>query len=428
MIAEKQSAPNTGAIPHLRWYICGLLFFATTVNYIDRQVLGILKPVLEKQMSWSEADFGWMLSAFNAAYALMMPLAGRLMDWMGTRLGYASAVFVWTLAAMAHSLAGSAAQFSIARFCLGIGEAANFPAAIKTVADWFPKRERALATGIFNSGSNVGAILAPLMVPYLAATFGWRSAFLVTGSLGFLWIIAWLALFREPAEHRRLSAGERQLIASDREEETPRKVKYVRLLGKRAAWAFLIGKFLTDPIWWFYLYWTPGFLNRQYGLDITQLGPPLIVIYLLADAGSVGGGWLSSALLKRGWALTSARKTAMFVCAAAVVPVSLLMFTGERVWLAVALISLAASAHQGWSANLFTLASDVFPRSAVGSVVGLGGFGGAIGGMLVSPLIGYWLDFSHGAYGPLFVIAGLMYLIAWVLLHVLLPKFEPVEI
>jgi ACS family hexuronate transporter-like MFS transporter len=428
VIAEKQSAPNTGTIAHLRWYICGLLFFATTVNYIDRQVLGILKPVLEKQMGWSEADFGWMLSAFNAAYAMMMPLAGRLMDWMGTRLGYASAVFLWTLAAMAHSLAGTASQFSIARFCLGIGEAANFPAAIKTVADWFPKRERALATGIFNSGSNVGAIVAPLMVPYLAAAFGWRSAFLVTGSLGFLWIIGWMVLFRQPGEHKWLSAGERQLIASDREEETPRKVRYVKLLGKRAAWAFLIGKFLTDPVWWFYLYWTPGFLNRQYGLDLTQLGPPLIVIYLLADAGSVGGGWLSSTLLKRGWTLTSARKTAMFVCAVAVVPVSMLMFTGERVWLAVALISLAASAHQGWSANLFTLASDVFPRSAVGSVVGLGGFGGAIGGMLVSPVIGYWLDFSHGAYGPLFVIAGLMYLLAWVLLHVLLPRFDPVEI
>jgi len=427
MIAEKQSA-NTRTIPHLRWYICGLLFFATTVNYIDRQVLGILKPVLEKQMNWSEADFGWMLSAFNGAYALMMPLAGRLMDWLGTRAGYAWAVFVWTLAAMAHSLAGTAAQFSIARFCLGIGEAANFPAAIKTVADWFPKRERALATGIFNSGANVGAIVAPLMVPYLAATFGWRSAFLVTGSLGFLWIVAWVTLFREPAEHKRLSAAERQWIASDGEDDAPRKVKYLKLLGKRAAWAFLVGKFLTDPIWWFYLYWTPGFLNRQYGLDITQLGPPLIVIYLLADAGSVGGGWLSSALLKRGWALTPARKTAMFVCAVAVAPVSMLMFTGERVWLAVALISLAASAPQGWSANLFTLVSDVFPRSAVGSVVGLGGFGGAIGGMLVSPLIGYWLDFSHGSYGPLFVIAGLMYLIAWVLLHVLLPKLEPVEI
>ncbi|MCC6341202.1 MAG: MFS transporter [Bryobacterales bacterium] len=428
MIAEKQFAPHARTIPHLRWYICGLLFFATTVNYIDRQVLGILKPVLEKQMNWSEADFGWMLSAFNAAYALMMPLAGRLMDWIGTRLGYAWAVLLWTVAAMAHSLAGTAMQFSIARFCLGIGEAANFPAAIKTVADWFPKRERALATGIFNSGSNVGAILAPLMVPYLAATFGWRSAFLVTGSLGFLWIVAWLALFYQPAEHKRLSAEERQLIASDREEDAPRKVKYAKLLGKRAAWAFLAGKFLTDPIWWFYLYWTPGFLNRQYGLDLTQLGPPLIVIYLLADAGSVGGGWLSSALLKRGWSLTAARKTAMFVCAVAVAPVSMLMFTGGHVWLAVALISLAASAHQGWSANLFTLTSDVFPRSAVGSVVGLGGFGGAIGGMLVSPLIGYWLDFSHGAYGPLFVIAGLMYLLAWGVMHLLLPKLEPVEI
>jgi ACS family hexuronate transporter-like MFS transporter len=418
----------TGQRHYLRWYICGLLFYATTVNYIDRQVLGLLKPLIERDLGWSEADFGWVISAFQAAYAVMMPLAGRIIDRLGTRLGYALAVLVWSAAAMSHSLAHSAAQFAVARFGLGLGEAANFPAAIKTVADWFPKRERALATGIFNSGSNLGALIAPLLVPLIAAHFGWRASFLATGALDALWIVVWLATYRTPQQHKRLSPEELRLIQSDQAEEPARRLPYSRLLQTKGAWAFLVGKFLTDPVWWFYLYWMPGFLNKRYGLDLSHLGPPLVAIYLAADVGSVGGGWLSSALLKRGYELTRARKIALLTCALAVVPVSLVMFSGHNLWLTVALVALAAAAHQGWSANLYTLVSDMFPRSAVGSVVGLGGFGGAIGGMLVAPAIGYWLDLSHESYGPLFFAAGFMYVITFVVIHVLLPKLKEVEV
>lgn len=430
MIAPTKSArqERPGTIRHLRWYICGLLFFATTVNYIDRQVLGILKPVLESELKWNETDFGWVVFAFQCAYAVMMPIAGRIIDWLGTRIGYALAVLVWSLASMSHSIARNAVQFGAARFALGIGEAANFPAAIKTVADWFPKRERALATGVFNSGSNVGAIVAPLMVPFLAVRFGWRSAFLVAGSLDLIWIVAWLAIYRRPKEHPRLSPNELALIESDRQEEPQQRIRYTRLLTKRPAWAFLLGKFMTDPVWWFYLYWLPGFLNQTYKLDLTHLGPPLIVIYLAADVGSVGGGWLSSRFLSLGWTVAAARKTAMLVCAVAVVPVAGIMFAGHNLWLVVALISMAAAAHQGWSANLYTFTSDTFPRSAVASVVGLGGLGGAVGGMLVAPAIGKWLDFSHGSYGPLFFIAGAMYLAALVVIHLLVPKLEQVTV
>ncbi len=422
------SVPQARPIRNLRWYICGLLFFATTVNYIDRQVIGILKPVFERELGWNEADFGWVVFAFQLAYAVMMPIAGRVIDWLGTRIGYALAVVVWSLASMSHALARNAWQFAAARFALGIGEAANFPAAIKTVADWFPSKERALATGIFNSGSNIGAIVAPLMVPFVAAHFGWRSTFLVTGSLDFVWLAAWLWLFRRPSEHKRLSLPERQLIESGAAAEPARRIPYLRLLAERPAWAFLTGKFLTDPVWWFYLFWLPGFLNRKYGLDLTQLGPPLIAVYVAADVGSIGGGWLSSKLLSIGWSVNRARKTAMLVCALAVLPVTTIMFTGKSLWLTVALIGLAAAAHQGWSANLYTLVPDSFPRSAVGSVIGLGGCGGAIGGLLVAPAIGYWLDFSHESYGPLFFIAGSMYLVALAIIQLLVPQLRQIEI
>lgn len=419
---------STGKVRHLRWYICALLFFATTVNYVDRQVIAILKPVLQSELHWNETDFGWVMFAFQCAYAVMMPIAGRIIDWLGTRIGYALAVLVWSLASMSHSIAHNAVQFAAARFGLGIGEAANFPAAIKTVADWFPKRERALATGIFNSGSNVGAIIAPLMVPFLAVRFGWRSAFLVAGSLDLIWIVAWLLIFRRPKEHPRLAASELDIIESDHQDEPQQRIPYPLLLTKRPAWAFLLGKLMTDPVWWFYLYWLPGFLNQTYKLDLSHLGPPLVAIYVAADLGSIGGGWLSSRLLSRGWTVSGARKTAMLICAVAVVPVSSIMFIGHNLWLAVALIGLAAAAHQGWSANLFTLPSDTFPRSAVGSVVGLGGLGGAMGGMLVAPAIGHWLDFSNHAYGPLFFIAGTMYLAALAVIHLLVPKLEQVEV
>lgn len=415
-------------LPNLRWYVCGLLFWATTVNYIDRQVLGILKPVLTHEMHWSETDYGWVVSAFQAAYAVMMPVAGRVLDWLGTRIGYALAVAVWSAAAMCHALAHTLVEFAAARFALGLGEAANFPAAIKTIANWFPKRERALATGIFNSGTNIGALVAPLLVPLVATHFGWRASFLVTGGLDVLWIVVWLATYRTPQTHPRLSAEELALIESDQDQEPPRRVPYTRLLHTRAAWAFLIGKFMTDPVWWFYLYWLPGFLHQKYSLDLTHLGPPLIAVYLFADFGSVGGGWLSSRLLARGFAVGRARKVALLVCALAVVPVCCVMFAGGKLWLTVGLVGLAAAAHQGWSANLFTIPSDTFPRSTVASVVGLGGFGGAIAGMLVAPAVGRWLDFSHEAYGPLFVIASGAYLCALLVIHLLLPKFQQVNV
>lgn len=412
----------------LRWSVCGLLFFATTVNYVDRQVLGILKPVLEKELGWKDSDYGWIVFTFQLAYALMMPFAGRAMDWLGTRLGYALAVAVWSAASMLHSLASTPFQFAAARFALGLGESSNFPAALKTVADWFPKEERAFATGFFNSGSNIGAVVAPLMVPFVALHFGWRSSFLFTGGLDVIWLVLWLSFYRPPSEHKLLTKQERALIEAGRSEEPNVPIRYSQLLTKRPAWAFLMGKFLTDPVWWFYLYWVPGFLHDKYGLDLTHLGPPLIVIYVVADIGSIGGGWLSKGFVTRGLEPGVARKRAMLICALAVTPVSLIMFTGGNLWLTVALISLAAAAHQGWSANLFTIPSDTFPRQAVGSVVGLGGMGGSIGGMLVAPAIGLWLDYSHKSYGPLFFAAGTAYLLALLAIHLLAPKLRQVEI
>lgn len=415
-------------VGRLRWYICGLLFYATTVNYVDRQVLGLLKPVIARELNWNESDFGWIVFAFQGAYALMMPIAGRIIDWLGTRFGYALAVVIWSCAAMSHALARSSLQFAAARFALGFGEAANFPAAIKTVADWFPKRERALATGIFNSGSNVGAIIAPLLVPFVAEHFGWRSSFLATGGLDILWLALWLTTYRIPSQNKWLSPAERAFIESDGGVEPTRRVPYKLMLHTRAAWAFLLGKFMTDPVWWFYLFWLPGFLNRKYGLDLSHLGPPLIAIYLAADVGSIGGGWLSSKLLASGMDVTRARKIALLVCALSVTPVMGVMFTGGNLWLTVALVSMAAAGHQGWSANLYTLTSDTFPRATVGSVVGIGGMGGAIGGMLVAPAVGYWLDFSQQSYGPLFFVAGLMYLLTFGVIHLLLPKLRQVEL
>jgi ACS family hexuronate transporter-like MFS transporter len=408
----------------LRWVICGLLFFATTVNYLDRQVLGILKPVLGREMHWSESDYGWIVFCFQMAYASMMPVAGRVMDWLGERTGYALAVLIWSAASMSHSIARTTAQFMAARFVLGIGESSNFPAAIKTVADWFPRQERALATGIFNSGSNVGAIAAPLLVPFIAARLGWRPVFLATGALDLVWLAAWLYFYRRPSEHKKLSESERAYIQAGQPLEAAARVPYAKLIGTRQAWAFILGKFITDPVWWFYLFWIPGFLNQSYGLDLTRLGPPLIAIYLSADLGSIGGGWLAGKFAALGWGSNRSRKMAMLVCASAALSIVFLLST-RTVWPAVALLSLAAAAHQGWSANLFTLVSDLFPAPAVGSVTGMGGFAGSFSGMLAAPLIGYWLDFSHGSYRPLFVLGGGAYLLALGVIQWLTPRLEP---
>lgn len=412
---------------YVRWSICALLFFATTVNYIDRQVIAILKPTLQHDLHWNEKDFGWIVFAFSSAYAAAMPFAGRLIDRLGARIGYAIAIIVWSLASMSHAAAHTLWQFAAARIGLGIGESANFPAAITTVAEWFPKKERAFATGMFNSGSNLGAMIAPLLVPFVALHFGWRATFFVTGGLDLIWLAAWLSYFRKPAGHPTLSAAELAYIQSDGAPEAAVQVPYAKLVTKRAAWAFICGKFMTDPVWWFYLFWLPGFLYKAYGLNLTQLGLPLVVIYLSADAGSIFGGWLPSFLASRGWSLNRARKCAMLICAAGAAPVVSLLWT-HSLWVAVLFLSVATASHQGWSANLYTIVPDTFPRKAVGSVVGLGGFAGVAGAMLVAPAVGHWLDFSHGFYGPLFVCAGMMYLSALAVIQALVPRLEQAEL
>lgn len=410
-----------------RWVICALLFFATTINYIDRQVLGILATdeSFKHTIGWNEAQYGYVNTAFQGAYALGLLIVGSLMDRFGTRKGFSFAIVFWSVAAMCHALARSALGFGAARFALGLGEAGNFPAAIKTVAEWFPKKERALATGIFNSGSNIGAIVAPLVVPYIAVTYGWQLAFIITGTLGFIWLIFWVTVYRRPEEHPKLSAAELAHIRSDPAEPST-KIPWARLIPHRQTWAFALGKFLTDPIWWVYLFWLPKFLNSNYGLNITQIGLPLVVIYIAADIGSIGGGWLSGTFIKHGWTVNRARKAAMLLCALAVVPI---MFAAHasNLWVAVGLISLAAAAHQGWSANIFTMASDMFPRRAVGSVVGIGGMAGSVGGMLIATTVGLILQYT-GSYLPIFVIAGSAYLVALVVIHLLAPRLEAARV
>ena len=412
-------------IGRYRWVICALLFFAATLNYLDRQVIATLKPTLQKELGWSEIDYSNIVFAFQMAYAIALLLIGRVMDWLGTRKGFSLAVIFWSLSAMGHALVSTVTGFSIARFLLGLGEAGNFPASIKTVAEWFPKKERALATGIFNAGTNVGVIVAALSVPWIALHLGWRWTFLVTGAVGFIWLAFWLVMYRRPEEHARLSEGELSYIRSD-PPESAAKVPFARLLPHRQMWAFAIGKFLTDPIWWFYLFWLPDFLNKKFGLDLKNIGLPLMTVYIIADIGSVAGGWLSSSLIKRGWSVNAGRKTAMLICALCVTPI-VFASSVDNQWVAVLIVGLAAAAHQGWSANIFTTASDMFPRKAVGSVVGLGGMAGAIGGMLIAKAAGYVLEFT-GSYVPLFIIAGSVYLLALLIIHLLAPRLEPANV
>ncbi len=450
-----RDAPSSlhSRVGNYRWVICALLFFAATINYIDRQVIGILKPTLVEKFGWSdERIYSSIVFSFQFAYALGFMFAGRVMDTLGVRRGFALAIVLWSLAAMAHgaadwvttltlpvlnldaktgftmvTLGGAAAGLALARFALGLGEAGNFPASIKTVAEWFPKKERALATGIFNSGTNVGALLTPLIVPWIAVKWGWQWAFIGTGLLGFFWLAWWLAAYRPPEIHPRLSPNELAYIRSDPPEPEV-KIPWRKLLPHRQTWAFAIGKFMTDPIWWLYLFWVPDFLNRKYGVEVSvaKMGPPLITIYLIADVGSIGGGWISSHLLKRGWTANRARKTAMLICALCVVPI-IFAASGVGKWTAILIISLAAAAHQGWSANLFTLTSDMFPRRAVGSVVGIGGMAGAVGGMFIAMLVGAVLQ-ATGSYVLIFFIAGSAYLVALLLIQLLVPTLKPAEV
>jgi ACS family hexuronate transporter-like MFS transporter len=409
----------------VRWGICALLFFATTINYVDRAVLGILAPTLRGEIGWTDGDYGRISAAFTLAYAIGFLFAGWLIDRFGARIGYALYLIVWSLAAAAHAVAATPIGFGIARFALGLGESGNFPAAIKTVAEWFPRRERAFATGVFNAGSNVGVIVAPLVVPWLTLRWSWRVAFAATGFIGLTWVLFWWPLYRSPAEHPRLSAAERSHIESDPPEPTS-AISWFDLLQYRQAWAFAVGKFLTDSVWWFYLFWFPLFMADSFGIDLRNIGLPMVTVYLLADVGSVGGGWLSSRLLKQGWTANAARKTAMLTCAVLILPVVMAPRVANP-WVAVWLVGLAAAAHQGFSANIFTITSDMFPKHAIGSVVGFGGFAGAMGGFLMNLGAG-WFRENQGSYTTMFMIAGVAYLIAIAAIHLLAPRLDPVRL
>ena len=389
-----------------------LLFGATTVNYVDRQVLGILAPTLTRELRWTETDYAAIVSWFSIAYGVGLLVMGRVMDWIGVRAGLALAVLVWSLAAMGHALARTVAGFGIARALLGAGESGNFPAAVKAVAEWFPQKERALATGIFNAGSNVGVIVAALLVPSIALGLGWRWAFLATGALDLLWLALWLALYRAPNREAPVADAER--------------APWRALLGRRQTWAFIVGKAMTDPVWLFYLFWLPKFLDASFGVRLVGLAAPLVVIYVAADVGSITGGWLSGALIKRGWSVNRGRKAALLAAALCVLPTMFAPAAGSM-WVAVGIVSVAAGAHQWWSANLFTTVSDMFPRGAVASVVGIGGCAGLFSAFGLQRLTGAILQATGGNYGPIFAVLGLAYVGALGLIHLLVPRLEPAE-
>ena len=434
-----------------RWVICSLLFFATTINYIDRQVVSLLGPTLSAEFGWSDLDYSHIIFNFTLAYAIGLLAVGPLIDRLGTKLGFALAIAFWSVAAIGHavahlyngpaipsidisastgfafvSLVGTVAGFSLARFALALGEAGNFPASIKATAEWFPKKERALATGVFNSGTNVGALVAPLVVPWITLTWGWSWAFIITGALGFLWLAVWLLVYRPPREHPSLSKAELDYIESD-PVESVQPIAWSRLLPHRQTWAFAAGKFLTDPIWWLYLYWVPDFLHKAHHIDLKGSALPIFVIYQIATIGSVAGGWLPARLMAKGWTLNGARKTAMLVPALCVLPIVFAPLVSSM-WAAVLLIGLAAAAHQAWSANLFTFSSDMFPKRAVGSVVGIGGMGGAVGGMFIALAVGQILTATGGSYVIIFAMAGTAYLLAFGVIHLLVPTITPVTL
>lgn len=419
-----------------RWVVVALLFFATTINYIDRQVIGLLKPTLTQEFGWDNTTFGYINGFFQLFYALGLLVFGRVIDKIGTKIGYTVSIVVWSVAAMGHALVKSTVGFVVARSGLGVGESGNFPAAIKAIAEWFPKKERALATGIFNSGANIGAVVAPIMVPAILGAYGWKEAFLITGALGFIWLIFWVIIYEIPSRKKALTKTEFDYIHSDDEEVADTKAKpvpWLKLLTIRQTWAFFMGKFLTDPIWWFFLFWLPGYFSDTYNLDMTKPGWPLVIVYSATTVGSIGGGYLSSFLIKKGWSVSKARKTSMLFFALCVVPIMTIRYFNSE-WAIIGLISLAAAAHQAWSANIFTTASDMFPKRAVSSVVGIGGMAGSIGGVLFQPLVGMILDYFEKegnktiGYNIIFLICGFAYLLAWVVMHFLLGKRTKVDL
>jgi ACS family hexuronate transporter-like MFS transporter len=430
--------PEITKISNYRWTVCALIFFATTINYLDRQVIGILKPLLESDLRIGEIEYGNIVTIFQLFYGVSMLLAGRLIDKFGTKIGYGVSVLLWSIAAMGHALARGMIGFGFWRALLGISESGNFPAAIKTIAEWFPKKERALATGIFNSGANVGAVIAPVAVPAIVIAWGWQATFIITGGIGFVWILLWFLFYELPEKKRKLSTNELEFIKSDLDEknESEKPVPWIKLLKYRQTWIFFIGKALTDPIWWFYLFWIPGWLStvRGTGLDLKSFGLPLVVIYSSTTIGSIGGGWLSSFMIQKGMSPFSARKYTMLIFALLVIPVFFAQSSAVSTWGAVALISLAASSHQAWSANIFTTVSDVFPKRVVSSVTSIGGMAGAVGGAFVSIFAGHLLNFFKKAghvetgYTIMFTIAACSYILAWIIMNVFAPKVKIVII
>jgi ACS family hexuronate transporter-like MFS transporter len=416
-------------IGRYRWIICAMLFAATSINYVDRQIIGVLKPTLQLEFGWTESSYGDLVFWFQAAYALGYLGFGRVIDKIGARLGYAAAVALWTAAHIAHALVSSIGGFIAVRFTLGLGESGNFPAGLKAIAEWFPKQERALATGIFVAGTNVGAIITPLIVPFITYRWGWRAAFIVTGSFSLVWLVLWLKMYRRPHEHSKVSAGEPAFINSDSSANVgpPRAVTdmtWRTLLRVPETWAYALARFLIDPIWWMFLFWLPDFFAKRYNLDLAHFGPHLVVVYLVSDVGSISGGWLSSRLIRLGYTVNRARKLTMLLASVLVVPVMFAMHA-DNLWLAVAIVGVATAGHQAFSATLYTFPSDVFPKQAVGTVVGIGGTAGAIGGMLMAKYAGWVLD-GIGSYTPIFIVAGTVYILALIVVHTLSPRLKPV--
>ena len=425
-------------IRNYRWIIVALLFFATTINYIDRQIIGLLKPVLEVEFSWSESDFAHIVMAFTAAYAIGLLVMGRLIDKIGTRLGYILIISLWSVAGMMHAMARNAFQFALARFGLGLGEAGNFPAGVKAISEWFPKKERGLATGIFNSGPSVGVVLALLIVPWILSHYRWQEVFWITGAFGFIWLIFWMIFFDIPSRQKRLSSEELEIIHEGRDDDTKEaeikaRVKWHKLFAFPQTWALITGKGLIDPIFWFFLFWLPSYFASTYELDLKKPSLELIIIYAATTIGSILGGYFSSLLIKKGWLVMKARKTALFIFAVIELSIILAQYTSAA-WMAVAIISLAVAVHQAWATNIFTMASDMFPSEAVGSVTGIAGMAGAVGGILFPLLVGFLLDSYKTAgnitagYNILFTICGLTYLTAWIIIHLLTRKHAVVSL
>jgi MFS transporter, ACS family, hexuronate transporter len=408
-----------------RWRIIALLFFATTINYIDRQIIGILAPQLQSLFNWTEKDYSYIIMGFQLAYAIGLVTTGGILDKIGTKIGYAFAIAIWSLSGMFHAVAKTVLSFVIARFTLGFGESANFPAAIKTVTEWFPRSERALATGVFNSGSSIGAIITPLIVPLIALNFGWQSAFILTGGLGIVWLLFWIPFYKNPKFNKRLTATERDFILQDNDESTE-KVRWKKIFPHKQTLGICLARFVTDPIWWFFLFWLPKFLFKSYGIDLSTIGLPLFVIYTVSIGGAIAGGWISSFFIKNGKNPVASRKLAILLSALLVIPI-FFASQASNIWIAVVLISFAVAGHQAYASNIFTIVSDVYPKNAIGSMIGLSGFAGAIGGILFAGAVGWILD-KTGSYYVIFGIASLAYLICWLMLVLFVPNNKKVII